>query len=227
MAKRTKAIKITDIKGDKPWLKKKGITPYRKEKFELNKTFLIVCEGQTESLYFKSFPTISAKVKAYDMGCSNTKLAECTIALAEDDDYDEVWCVFDLDIKPGDSEPFEDFNNAIEICQSNNVKCAYSNDAFELWFYLHYQYTDNANHRTFYYEQLSNRFNFNYVREGKKRSNANAHYKRLQDDPNASQEEAIKRAEKLDRDFGNISPHLKNPVTMIYKLVIELNEHLD
>jgi len=46
-------------------------------------------------------------------------------------------------------------------------KCAYSNDAFELWFTLHYNYYDQQQHRSFYYEKLSAFWNINYEKNGK------------------------------------------------------------
>jgi hypothetical protein len=54
MPKRTRSIKNTD-KG-KPWNRKLKPGYYRIETIPINKTILIVCEGQTEKLYFESFP---------------------------------------------------------------------------------------------------------------------------------------------------------------------------
>jgi hypothetical protein len=54
MPKKTKSIKKTDIKGKKPWLKKVSTFKYSIESIEKKKRFLILCEGQTEELYFKS-----------------------------------------------------------------------------------------------------------------------------------------------------------------------------
>ena len=47
MPKKSKSIKITDIKGQKPWLKKANASLYIVESIEPNKTILIVGEGQT------------------------------------------------------------------------------------------------------------------------------------------------------------------------------------
>lgn len=226
MPKKTKTIKQTDIKGDKPWLKKVGFASYKEESKEPNKTFLIVCEGQTEALYFKSFPTISAEVETHGIGCSKTVLVECTIDLLQNNNYDEVWCVFDMDIKPDVNGQKEDFNSAIQLCHNQGIKCAFSNDAFELWIYLHYQFNDQRNHRTFYYQQLSQYFNINYERDGKKRKFSLKIYQKLIDDENASQKNAIDRAKALIQIHKDIAPHLQNPVTHIHLLVEELNLYL-
>jgi hypothetical protein len=61
MPKRTRATKETDRKGEKAWLKKSKLSAYGQHPREVNKTFLIVCEGQTEKLYFDAFPVVSAR----------------------------------------------------------------------------------------------------------------------------------------------------------------------
>jgi hypothetical protein len=62
----------------------------------------------------------------------------------------EVWCVFDMDVKRGADE-FADFDNAISKALQLGYKIAYSNDAFELWFYLHFNLTESQHLRSFYY----------------------------------------------------------------------------
>ena len=46
----TKAIKVTDR--NKAWNRKPQPSGYRIETIPINKTILIICEGQTEKLYF-------------------------------------------------------------------------------------------------------------------------------------------------------------------------------
>ena len=156
MPKKTKAIKKTDVKAQKPWLKKVDASLYQIELKETNKTILIVGEGQTEKLYFESFPVLTLTVEAIDLkGQSKLKLIESTTSIIENRNikYDEVWCVFDMDFKQGKKE-FYDFDNAITKGKSLDYNIAYSNDSFELWFYLHFHYTEQKHHRTFYYEFL-------------------------------------------------------------------------
>lgn len=163
MPKKTKSIKVTDLKAKKPWLKKAVASIYNIETEDTNKTILIVGEGQTEKLYFESFPVLTLTVKAIDLaGQSKLKLIESTEKIVQSSDtvYDEVWCVFDMDVKKGEKE-FSDYDNAINQGQSKGYKIAHSNDAFELWFYLHYQYTVQNNHRTFYYKALGKHWGLN------------------------------------------------------------------
>lgn len=227
MPKKTKSIKVTDIKAQKPWLKKAKASVYNIETKDTNKTILIVCEGQTEKLYFESFPVLTLTVEIVDLeGQSKLKLIESTNAIIEQNDkeYDEVWCVFDMDIKHGEKE-LSDYDNAISKGNKLGFNIAYSNDAFELWFYLHYQYTEQKNHRKYYYQALSNKWNVNYEKDGKKRKFCLATYNRLEEDKLASQSKAIERADKLFKRQQHLIYHEQNPITLVYELVKFLNKN--
>ncbi|MBC8754807.1 RloB domain-containing protein [Kordia sp. YSTF-M3] len=225
MPKRTRAIKKTDVKAQKPWLKKIGDSSYLVEEVETNKTILIVGEGQTEKLYFESFPVITLTVEAIDLkGQSKLKLIESTTSIIENSDtkYDEIWCVFDMDVKQGEKE-FSDFDNAITSGKSLGYKIAYSNDSFELWFYLHFNYTEQKHHRTFYYEFLGKQWNLNYKKDGKVYKFCQTIYSKLESDEYASQENAIESAKKLFNKQSTLPYHQQNPVSLVYELVNYLN----
>ena len=227
MPKKTKAIKVTDKRAQKAWLKKVRPSEYEIEVKEPNKTILIVGEGQSEKLYFESFPVLTLTVEAIDLrGQSKLKLIEITedIISKSKKKYDEIWCVFDMDIKEGEKE-FADFDNAIKSGKSKGFNIAYSNDAFELWFFLHYHFTDQANHRKFYYKTLGDLWNCNYEKFGKSYEFCQNLYKRLESDNNASQAEAISRATKLYESQSQLDYHKQNPVTLVYKLVEFLNDN--
>jgi hypothetical protein len=224
MPKRKTYTKKTDI--DRAWNKKKNPSQYAVDTLEMRKTFLIVCEGQTEKCYFKSFPVRTVKVEAINLeGQSKLKLVECAQEIACGEEYDEVWCVFDMDDNKGQDQ-FQAFDNAIHKAHSLNFNVAYSNDAFELWFYLHYHYTDTAHLRDFYYERLSRLWNINYVNDGKRYSFCTGIYDKLKNDNRASQQQAIARAEKLFLDQQDKPFHEQNPVTAVYQLVRTLNQHI-
>jgi len=221
MPKKTKAIKHGDKKQGKAWLRKTKSSNYRIEEVETNKMILIVCEGQTEKLYFESFEVFGLTVKAVDLGGqANLALVDATLNITKSSDvqYDEVWCVFDMDVNRGESE-FADFDSAIVKAERLGYKVAYSNDSFELWFYLHYQYTEQQHLRTFYYEQLGNFWDLNYEKEGKKYSFAKSIYNRLSLDEKALLPSAIKNAEKLYNNQKHLPYHKQNPVTTVFLLV--------
>ena len=228
MPKKTKAIKKTDR--NKAWLKKRHVTKHKIETRDLNKTILIVCEGQTEKLYFEKFPVLGLTIEAVNLGGqSKLKMIESTTAIISNTEknYDAIWCVFDMDVKKGEKE-FADYDNAIEKAkvQEPEYKVAYSNDAFELWFYLHYAYTEQQNLRQFYYDELSKRWDINYVKDGKKYEFCLQIYELLQNDGDSSQKKAIKRAEKLYKNQQDLAYHKQNPITLVYILVEFLNDNL-
>jgi hypothetical protein len=226
MPKSTKAIKVTDQ--NKAWNKKAKPSGYRIDTIPINKTILIVCEGQTEKFYFKSFPVLGVKIKAIDIkGQSKLKLIKSTQEIVDstDEKYDEVWCVFDMDVKRGADE-FADFDNAINKALELGYKAAYSNDAFELWFYLHYNRTNTQQLRTFYYNELGKRFGINYVKDGKKYNFCLQIYSILNNDTNSSEQKAIDRAKALFEEQKHLTYHEQNPITKVYELVEVLNENL-
>ncbi len=177
-------------------------------------------------MYFKSFPVVSAKVRPVPLGCSKTILVDCAKAIVTADKFDEVWCVFDMDYKPGQNGQFEDFDNAITLCRDAGFKCAYSNDAFELWYVLHYQYIDQEQLRFFFFKKLSSLWNINYQKNGKTKDFAKSVYSILENDVKASQLKAISNAKKLNKAQKDKVFHLQNPVTKVYELVESLNLHL-
>ena len=211
MAKRKTYIKITDK--NKPWNKKRGRSKYKKETEAMRKTFLIVCEGQTEALYFKAIPVRTADVRTVNLeGQSKIQLVNCMEELSKEEGYDEIWCVFD---------------NAINKAHSLKFKVAYSNDAFELWFYLHYHYTDIAHLRFFYYEKLSALWQINYEKTGKNYCFSTGIFRKLQNDKRASLQDAVERTESLFEMQRTRIYHEQNPVTLVYQLVTSLQKECD
>ncbi|WP_421827432.1 RloB family protein [Larkinella sp.] len=98
-------------------------------------TILIVCEGEnTEPSYFDSFRLSSATVESYGGRKQPVNVVKHAIYLASQKKYDEVWCVFDKD-----DISDEDFNDAIDQAEAAGFKVAYSNQAFEYWFILHFE----------------------------------------------------------------------------------------
>lgn len=61
-------------------------------------------------------------------------------------EFKHRWIVIDRDVERvnGGGHSKEDFNNALNEAQRLKVDVAYSNDAFELWYLLHFAYRDTA-----------------------------------------------------------------------------------
>src|SRR5688572_11689147 len=115
--------------------------PYSKRKVNVRETiprFLIVCEGErTEPNYFLSFrvPRDVIQVEIHGTGYNTVSLVRKAIELKAKGEYDQAWCVFDRD-----SFSVESFNAAIKLAKQHRIKVAYSNEAFELWYLLHFDF---------------------------------------------------------------------------------------
>lgn len=127
-------------------------------------SFLIVTEGQkTEPLYFKGLRNvikqkIGGNLDIYEMpfidingeGCSTIALIKKTEELISKAKiiYQNVWIVFDKD-------DFTDFDEAIQIGTQKGYNIAWSNQSFEYWLFLHFEYSDAALHRNIWNSKLS------------------------------------------------------------------------
>jgi hypothetical protein len=183
-------------------------------RFEKSPKFLIVCEGErTEPNYFKAFrPTGMVKeIEIYGEGYNTLSLVRKTIELADGIDYDQIWCVFDRD-----SFPPETFNAAVELARQHGFHVAYSNEAFELWYLLHYHYYNTGITRQSYCEQLDRLLGHEYKKNDK------GIYNQLF----SHQSDAIRNAKNLMREYEPCNPVRDNPSTTVFQLVEELNRYL-
>ena len=207
MARRSKPSGLPD-KGRRPGPRAVDTRPLRLR-------FLIACEGgKTEPNYFRRFD-VNAKVvelKVEGMGDNTLSLVQQTCDLVRHEDYDQVWCVFDRD-----SFPAGRFNAALQLAKQRGIQVAYSNQAFELWYLLHYDYHNVATFRHDYPRMLTERMGSRY------RKNRLDMYDLLVE----RQPEAILNAQRLlDFYAPNHNPERDNPCTTVHLLVCELNRYL-
>ncbi|MBF0511120.1 MAG: RloB domain-containing protein [Candidatus Omnitrophica bacterium] len=176
---------------------------------------LIVCEGeQTEPNYFKAFPITSVEVKVIGDGFNTKSLVKFTKtksaqAKREKLPFFQVWCVFDRD-----SFSKEHFNAAIQMAESAGFKVAFSNEAFELWYLLHFEYLTAGIDRSQYKSKLSKLLGKEY------RKNSIDMYDCLL----SKQDVAIKHAKKLLGIHHDRNPADMTPSTTVHLLVEELNK---
>jgi hypothetical protein len=131
-------------------------------------------------------------------------------------DYTQVWCVFDKDsFKP------KQYNAAINKAHKENMKVAYTNEAFELWYLLHFDFVNTGVSREQYKEKLT-------ILLGKKyKKNNPKMYEILLNLPNADQQKAIQRAKKLLKSYERERNYAdQNPSTTVHELVEFLNDHV-
>ena len=138
-----------------------GISPREQNTRILKQNFLIVCEGtQTEVNYFESFRVPRTVIKG--LGRNPTQIVEHAIDRRSKDDFDQVWCVFDRDIWTP-----QDFQQAFKIAIRSKIQIAYSNEAFELWYILHFQFLNSAIPRSDYPKKLSSLMKKPYVKNSR------------------------------------------------------------
>lgn len=233
-----RAEQIESKKAHKESLKaKRRVEPTlaRNEATKINKpTILIVCEGEnTEPSYFRQFKLTSATIKPVGEGYNTISLVKRAIHLSKEKSYNQVWCVFDADPKPGNPKQLQNFNDAIRLADKNGFGIAYSNQAFEYWLILHLDdhqgggmnrndYNDKMN-------QLLKPFGLTYEGEGSKLiteeifevldgidKKTNKERKRL----------AITRAERTYKLFDHTNPANEESSTTVFRLVEEILNHI-
>ncbi len=173
---------------------------------------LIVCEGEkTEPNYLGSFggPTLVVDVRGF--GISPSKLVDKALELGAQGDYEQIWCVFDRD-----DQSVGDFNGAIQRAESQGVYVAYSNQAFELWYLLHFHFYNAPMRRVDYTEKLGELLPRPY------RKNDSDMYDQLY----SRQAIAIRNADRLLGQYAPRNPGTDDPSTTVHLLVMELNRFL-
>lgn len=195
--------------------KKKPVLPY----------ILIVCEGKkTEPNYFESYKNICKQeinIQIYGEGKNTTSLVKASInirnKIQRDDKikFDQVWCVFDKD-------DFKDdiYNGAFELCRNSNILPAYSNESFEIWYLLHFNFYNTGMKRDDAFDKLDKILQERYGKRYEK--NMKGMYELIE----VYQGEAIKRANMLEKMCEREHElHHQNPSTSVHKLIIELNKY--
>ena len=192
---------------------------------------LIVCEGsKTEPNYFKSFHMMENsgglvfEITNGGGGINTTQVVEKAIelrdkAVCDGKPYDVTWAVFDKDSFDADK-----FDNAIEMARSNDIRCAWSNEAFELWYIYHFENRITSMPRTEYQKRITTLVRQNL--KGKRTKNTNFVYTKNNPEMRSILKEcgcdekiAIRWAKKQSETFDNKSFHLHNPCTKVYELV--------
>lgn len=131
---------------------------------------------------------------------------------------DECWVVFDKD------DFDKDFDNAITKAIKNNLKVAYSNEAFEIWFLLHFNFVNSAIAREDYSTKITENFRIltgNKKYKYDKVKSVSQLIEKIKD----KESEAIKNAKKLLKQHERENSFKKkNPSTTVHLLVEKLNK---
>lgn len=190
----------------------RGYKPRKVNIREVKQRFLIVCQGETtETNYFKSFRVPKKVVKVEGVPKHPSKLVEIAKDISEREDYDRVWCVFDRD-----EWTIEDFNTAFKKAKEEKFEVAYSNEAFELWYVLHFEFLNTGISRKDYCKKLSVLLQHEYQKNSET----------IYDELLSKQPTAIANAKKLLDRYNPRNPANNNPSTTVYRLVEELNKSI-
>ena len=202
---------------------------------------LIICEGEkTEPNYFnwwrKQLENIRSAAKTKPTGRIDVNIFSDTIDIKGEGrstrslvkqaiilknlapiDYKQIWCVFDRD-----SFTPNDYNAAIEMAHAEEFHVAFSNEAFEFWYLLHFDFFDTGVSRSQYKQMLTDRLGETYQK------NDSDMYEKLLKHSGADQKQAIKNAKKLYKQMGSDARNYAdfNPSTTVFKLVESLNKHV-
>ena len=177
--------------------------------------FFIICEGErTEPNYFERFRVPGKILKIIGTGYNTLTLVDEAIRLKNEaaSAYDQIWCVFDRD-----SFPPDDFNSAISKAKAAGFQVAYTNEAFELWYLLHFEDHRSALTRKQYSANLSDHLGHKYEKKSPS----------MYDELQSKQGEAIRRAESLMAEYGaHHKPYQDNPCTTVHLLVKALRANV-
>lgn len=190
--------------------------------------FLIVCEGErTEPNYFKELVNDRfSEVRSEEIvgeGRSTCALVKKTEEIRDRLErqrqlrFDRVWVVFDKD-------DFNDFNEAIELAKRKGYQSGWTNEAFELWYLLHFVYLDSAISRVDYIKILETEIkrypNYEHFKYKKNDAGIYALLHNIGDESHAKA-----NARRLRKFFeGSFDYKTHKPCTMVDILVEEL-EH--
>jgi hypothetical protein len=194
--------------------------------------YLIVCEGaKTEPNYFEGLKRdlplgvlTACQIEIEGTGYNTQSLIDEAIRLKEafqketGRPIDRLWVVFDRD-----SFTANDFNSAVNRCYTTqpSIGCAWSNEAFELWYLLHFHFYNNAVPRADYKALIEGNLRPVLGQAYEYRKNSVDMYDILK--KYGSQADAIRNARNLHAVYEQQQDYTNhNPCTVVYALVEEL-----
>jgi hypothetical protein len=193
--------------------------------------YLIVCEGkETEPNYFEALKQAIAfdapariNIEIFGEGYNTKSLIAKAIERKNEIEkdrtkkVDKIWVVFDKD-----SFGAEQFNAAIQACNRKDIEieAAWSNEAFELWYLLHFELHQSALKRDQYKSKIEKHLRTAGYPDFKYEKNRKDMLALLGEN---RMHIAIRNAKKLAQHHAGERDHANhNPCTRVHELVIEL-----
>lgn len=220
---------------DDLYKKKKKLLDERKKEFRTPRpnSFLIVSEGtKTEPLYFdglaKHIFAVHGKGIEVKKPIIDTKgEGKCTVSLVEAAVdlvrrapivYSQVWVLFDHD-------DFHDFDLAIRLAEQHEFKVAWSNQSFEYWLCLHFNYFDSALRRDEWARKLTDIFKSRGINKKGYQKNDPEIFNIVTS--KGSLKSAVKYAQRIEATYDkSVPPSQRDPSTTVHHLILELAPYL-
>lgn len=199
-------------------------------------SFLIVTEGtKTEPLYFDGLATYINNTYGKSIHTEKPLIVtqgegKCTKSLVEATEkcvargtvfYSQVWVLFDKD-------DFTDFDEAITLANRNGFHVSWSNPSFELWLYLHFNYSDAALDRFKLLSKLDMLFKTRGINKSGYQKNDPTIFETLTQSQHSSLKAAVSNAIRLEKtyEFNPPNPSQRIPCTTVHNLILALKPYL-
>lgn len=180
---------------------------------------LVVCEGKvTEPKYFQklqhAFRNPLVHVEIHKQAGVPMTVVDRAIELNDEArqaarrngdgflNYDEVWCVFDVDEHPR-------LEKALKLAEDSGFQVALSNPCFELWALLHFR--DQV-------QQVHRREVQGALKEILPKYDKELDFGRM----HGGYEDAVKRAQSLEKSANAVGDPRRNPSTSVYRLTEQI-----
>jgi transposase len=124
-----------------------------------------------------------------------------------------VWCVFDRD-----EHPIDRYSRAFDLARAQGIEAVWSNEAFELWYLLHFEFRNTAAHRHDLIKLVENRLMKQYAKGDRAVA---AWFAQREQQP--LREQACAHARKLIALHGE-KARFANPSTQIHEIVEKFEE---
>lgn len=201
---------------------------------ELIEKHYIFCEGKiTETNYFNAIKKLINK-NAINRNAVNIEIlhenANCDVLLQKANAEVEyrgivsghIWCIYDKDDFSKDR--FDKAEELAKTFSSEELKyhAIWSNQCFELWLLLHFEYYNSSNDRKNYFDKLDSIFK---EKTGKIYDKAEENIYGIVN-KYGSQTDAIKYAKKLFEGKEHLKPSGIVPATKMYEVIEEISKYL-
>ncbi len=220
---------------------RKSVTSWKKQRKAfvrdtIKHRIYIFCEGEeTEPKYFEAFKRLiennavyknTVHIEIKGLGKETLRIIQYAQAYTQKNQLIDavIWCVYDKD-----SFPPKDFNAVAETARNLNnnqsvltYKTAWSNQCFEYWYILHFDYYVSDNDRKDYEKYLCKKFES--LGKGSYAKNSADTFGILLDF--GSPKQAIKHARKRIDDCKGLTDSESAPATYVFELVQDLSQFL-